>query len=349
MKNWFLSHNESPLALPAVWGIQAPYHPSVLYFAESWNGYNYWMAETPFPFLPKGIYRDRYECPCIHVSNDGIHWSDVDGLTNPIADLSQQEIADFDFYSDPHLLMNDDRMECWFRISRRHGKNEYHAPDTETFLLRMTTSDGVTWTKPEVLINLSQVSKAELVSPAVIFEGNKYLLWLVSVDKIKDVYSVVKLTSSDAKKWSSICECNLAGIDFKPWHIDVQHFDNKYQLVIFGLKSTMSLTLWQSDNGGDFMKAFVFPVSIGHQGSFYEQRLYRAALCKVSDSDYRLYFSANDTESTHIGLLQGRSLHEMSIIDIDNNSYRSLFSYLSYMTKKVKRRVNNIFSNILNR
>ncbi len=68
MKNWFLSHNESPLALPAVWGIRL--HTILLYytFAESWNGYNYWMAETPFPFCQRayiGIVMNALASMCL--------------------------------------------------------------------------------------------------------------------------------------------------------------------------------------------------------------------------------------------------------------------------------------------
>lgn len=48
-----------------------PYHPSVCFFKEGWNGYKYWMAFTPMPkeALP---YPDRWENPCLVASMDGI-------------------------------------------------------------------------------------------------------------------------------------------------------------------------------------------------------------------------------------------------------------------------------------
>lgn len=333
--NRLRGHNESPLTLPSVWGLNSPYHPSVLFFKEKWNGYHYWMAETPFPFPPLDLYRDRYECPCIHVSNDGIHWNDIEGLTNPLIDLTDQEIANFDFFSDPHLFMCGDRMECWFRISRRHGNNSYHVNDTDTFLLRMISTDGKHWSKAETLLNLSQISSVELVSPAIIYKDGKYQIWMVEVDVASQRYSIVCLTSADTKHWSNFSKCNLEGFEFSPWHIDIQYFDNKFQLVVFELNSSKSLSLWQSVDGLNFSKIRTFPISTGFWGSFYELRLYRASLCKVSDSDYRLYFGCNDSVSSHIGLLAGKSISDMSLVSVDNKPYRSLGGFMFFMCRRI--------------
>ena len=54
-------------------------HPAVLNLGNVWNGYQYWLAITPYP---KG--NDDYENPSIYASNDGISWVVPAGLTNPI-------------------------------------------------------------------------------------------------------------------------------------------------------------------------------------------------------------------------------------------------------------------------
>lgn len=118
-------YNQRPLDIKTFDGSDSPYHPAVLYFENGWNEYKYWMAETPFS--PKTQpYWDRNECPTIHVSNDGVNWSFVGDELKPIDDLTAEEVAGLDFFSDPHLVFVDGRLECWYRFTHRGGdKNNY--------------------------------------------------------------------------------------------------------------------------------------------------------------------------------------------------------------------------------
>lgn len=69
---------KSPLYIETPCGTNEPYHPSVLYFKDGWNGYKYWMAFTPMPdgTQPKP-YVDRWERPCVYASNDGKTFTDI--------------------------------------------------------------------------------------------------------------------------------------------------------------------------------------------------------------------------------------------------------------------------------
>lgn len=97
--------NQLPLNIETFDGLNSPYHPSVLYFPDSWNGYKYWMAETPYS--PKcQPYRDRNECPSIHVSQDGVNWLVPDGLTNPIVNFGVEGERNLDYYCDNCLILN---------------------------------------------------------------------------------------------------------------------------------------------------------------------------------------------------------------------------------------------------
>ena len=113
----FEPYNQSPLNIETPEGNAQPYHPSVVYNPGGWNGYAYWMAETPYPLGPDGDwnglppYRARWETPCIHASHDGIHWETPGDLVNPIDDLNETEIENRDFFSDTHLVMNGDTLE----------------------------------------------------------------------------------------------------------------------------------------------------------------------------------------------------------------------------------------------
>lgn len=97
-----------------------PWHPSVVYIPEGWNGHKYWMAQTPFPPADVKPYRDRYELPCIHYSDDGIKWNPI--ISNPIEDLMPEEIEAHNYYSDPHLVLRDGVLECYYRYTMLQNK-----------------------------------------------------------------------------------------------------------------------------------------------------------------------------------------------------------------------------------
>ena len=63
--NQFQKYNQAPLIIKTPEGSNQPYHPSVIYIPEGWNGYKYWMAGTPYP-LGEEVYLD-----CLHIENDG--------------------------------------------------------------------------------------------------------------------------------------------------------------------------------------------------------------------------------------------------------------------------------------
>ncbi len=79
-----------PLKIVTPGNINQPYHPSVLFFENGFEGYKYWMAESPYPIRSILPYRDRWETPCIHFSNDGKKWESI--KDNPIDDLTEEEI-----------------------------------------------------------------------------------------------------------------------------------------------------------------------------------------------------------------------------------------------------------------
>ena len=112
---WFdlAKYNQAPLSIKTFEGSNSPYHPSVLYFEEGWNGYKYWMSETPYSPKSKP-YRDRNECPSIHVSNDGIVWTEIN--LNPIDNLAGKQVEELEYFSDPHLVFANDRLECWYHL-----------------------------------------------------------------------------------------------------------------------------------------------------------------------------------------------------------------------------------------
>lgn len=329
-------YNQAPLSISTFEGHNSPYHPSVLYFKEKWNGYAYWMAETPYS--PQTVpYRDRWECPSIHASSDGLHWKEIDGLQNPLDNLDAGGESNLDYFSDPHLVFHDGRMECWYRITRRAGitNNRSHVS-----LLRKTSADGVHWTEREVLLDdLSRNEETQgigrmVVSPAVIHEAGCYRMWFVDSEAMQD-RRIACSTSPDAERWSDKIDCRLVGAPTKidPWHIDVCKADSAYWLVCYDFES---LTVWKSEDGIEFsyMKELLKP---SHAiGSFYDKGLYRASLVKFTEG-FRLYFSADDFDCTHIGIMEGKSPLSLQVIGVDGRKYCSFFGFLkSYARSRIR-------------
>ena len=334
------SCNQQPLDIKTFDGSDSPYHPAVLYFKDGWNGYKYWMAETPFS--PKAQpYPDRFECPTIHVSNDGVNWTHIGKELKPIDDLTEQEVKEFDFFSDPHLVFVDGRMECWYRFTHRRGdKNNYAFVE----LCRRTTTDGVHWSDREVLIDLlhSEVGNCfsnMVVSPTILRERDKYRMWYVN-SETKGQREVHMSTSADGYVWGEIVHCKLIGHNLNPWHIDVNYIDDRYYLVCY----EKSLTLWESEDGVEFIYKKQL-LDVGTIGSFYGYWLYRAVLIK--DDKYKLYFSGNNCFHTYIGLMEGDRVDEMEIISPTVERYSSVWDMLHLKYLLEKRRIVFIIRNTI--
>lgn len=310
-------YNQSPLAIRTFDGTWSPYHPSVIYFEEGWQGYSYYLAETPFCcFYPdKGEnYRDRFECPSIHVSDDGLHWKEI--CPNPIDQLSEQEVADRDYFSDPHLVFDEKQLECWYRINHRHGDYEQHR---HVCLLRKTTTDGVHWNEREILADLTQTGHPlgnMLVSPAILFENGTYRIWYVD-DICAGQRHIACSFATDPHEWSPATVCTLNGHDVNPWHIDVSFIDGVYRMLVF---DRIDVSLWESLDGKsfDYVKSLLLPSKT--IGSFYYRDLYRSCMIKTK-AGYRVYFSANDTFKTSLGVMEGRIPENLEIVSIDSSPY----------------------------
>lgn len=332
-------YNQKPLDIKTFDGSNSPYHPSVLYFKDGWNGYKYWMAETPFSPQCKP-YMDRNECPSIHVSNNGVDWEEI--AKNPIDDLNEKEIKELDFFSDPHLVYVNGKLECWYRLTHRSGDTNYYE---NLQLVRKTSYDGINWSDREILVNLATAEGNELgntvVSPAILYKNGKYCMWYVdSESRLKR--NVAYSESIDGHKWTKKGLCSLNGIKNMPWHIDVNIIDGKYHLLSYDFNN---LTLWLSEDGLNFsfIKEILRPSVFG---SFYGYTLYRA--CIIKDIKYKIYFSGNDSLHTYIGLLQGEDIDNLNIVSTRQHLnfvglilyyYRLKRRSVVFITKRIIKRI----------
>lgn len=329
-------YNQSPLYIKTFDGSNSPYHPSVLYKENGFAGYNYIMSETPFYLsLPNDgeNYRDQFECPSIHFSNDGIYWEET--IPNPISTLTDEQRNNRDYYSDPDLIMTPVGIECWYRINRRYG--DIHKQDNIS-LLRKKSKDGITWSHEEEIINLelfgeSTVLGKIVISPAVIYDEGKYKLWFVdNISPSKTCARNICYAECDTylKRWECGEKIKMNGLDISPWHIHVCKDKNIFWLIVYD-KNNISLWKGQSETSFSFIRTLLRPSK--SIGSFFSHSLYRACLVKINEGKYRLYFSGNDLFKTYIGIMEGDSPENLSLTSVNNAHFRSFPPYVVILMK----------------
>lgn len=277
-----------------------PWHPSVVYCEKIWNGHRWWMAQTPLPPTDVSPYRDRYELPCIHFSDDGIHWDPIP--SNPIDDIDESMVMAHNYLSDPHLLLHNGVLECYYRLSLL---NNCQLIGNKTLLLKKTSTDGTHWSEREVVADLRReedisIWGEQIISQAVVWDGAHYRCWYVDRSGYLKNRRILMTTSTDGHIWEPYSICNLLGTpDFDPWHIDVQFFDGEYQMLLF---DEWNLHFLSSSDGINFhyISHVLTPTLLFTD--FYSHGIYRACSVKVKDK-ILVYFSAKTERQASIGLL----------------------------------------------
>ncbi|OFI06774.1 hypothetical protein CLOACE_07570 [Clostridium acetireducens DSM 10703] len=248
-------------------------HPKVIFVNKPWNGYRYWMSYTPYPFS-----KSQFENPSIVVSNDGVNWIVPKGLRQPL--ISPPYDAKFGgHYSDSNLVMNSNNntMELWYRYNK--GTKMYNPDGSIDYIYRVISKDGINWSKPQLVYS----GKELCISPAIIYENNKYKMWYVTyMPRIKIRYR----ESVNGVLWSNCKDINIKyDKDCYPWHIDVTKTEIGYEMLIsnyyksFG-NNILSYTL--SKDGLNFNKTVDIIYPSKNINAWDNKMIYRSSLVKVN-------------------------------------------------------------------
>lgn len=174
-------------------------HPTISVF----RGKTY-MACTPYPY---GV--EFYENPCLYVRDPGSRrWRPVPGAFP----LARPQRLGFEHYSDPCLFRHDGKLVLLFR------KKERRPEGAAELLFTSTTTDGETWTAPQVL---AEGGEDALISPAV--AGGT--LFCVERERPGDDSSGTRLARYALESLSGLGQpavCGIEGLeqDFFVWHIE---------------------------------------------------------------------------------------------------------------------------------
>lgn len=279
-------------------------HPKVLYFPNRFGEHYYWMAYTPYPFA-----RDAYENPCIAYSDDGYEWRDIKGnpLDNPGGD---------GYNSDTHLVYRDDSgiLECWYRYV-----SDYDNPPVSEIIRRRTSTDGITWSEEETIYVNDTGYYAYFLSPAIIWDGEKYNIWVItSSNNTIQYYTAL---ASDITNWNLertivLTYKDADNIEYKPWHLDVINDNGTYIMLIMcksfesAAENRWTMFMTTSDDNTNYETPYV--VIYGDPDSW-DSYMYRGSIVKVN-GEYRIYYSAgSDTYGISsiwgIGVSTSKNLH----------------------------------------
>lgn len=291
-----------PLNIRTYDGFDQPCHPKVLYFEEGWNGHRYWMAYTPYPYCA-----DLYENPCLAVSDDGVNWTKPDGVTNPVTGHPPTH-ENSAHYSDPHILMNGDEMELWFRYNPSYGDG-VNADSNEGIILRIRSTDGVHWTEPEQLYQ-NRAARDPVLSPIVMLSDGVYTMWYAKRDGC-----LYRTQSEDAHTWTTPEKTDLTAPNGRIWHQDMIQTDLGYEIVFCarpaGAKSNLhdlSLYYAASTDGMHFTAPVQIVAPRKGTDAFDNASIYRASILKI-DGYYRIYYSSmSERYVWKISLCEGGSI-----------------------------------------
>lgn len=253
-------------------------HPKVLYFNNGWNGWEFWMAYTPYP---KG--NTNAENPSLAVSHDGVNWTTPPGIENPIDKTPKNG-----YNSDTHLIYDEknDCLEIWWRPFDNNTKHDA--------VRRSISMDGKNWSEQEIIVPFHWFNESVL-SPTVWIENGKYYMVYSNGSRLK---LSINPTIDNPEGWSHPVVLPVDWGNLKAWHHDIIKNENgDLEMVVCAFEpgcNNNSADLYYVKVSSDFQWA-TDPQLLLHRGEnksdFDYRSIYRSSLVKV-DSKYYLYYSA---------------------------------------------------------
>lgn len=298
-----LLNAEKPIELCNCFGNIQATHPKMLGFSKPWNEFKYWIAWTPYCDGD-----DKTEIPHIAASNDLVHWKEPSGFENPLEPLPDEYEHDSCYLSDPHLVYNQarDRLECWWRY--------INIQRDQVIIYRKYTYDGTVWSEKEILQKALK-SEDDYISPAVIFDEEKYKIWTVG-----NGYKLRYWESIDGKNWVNYWEkiINYGDENIKTWHIDIIKTTKGYEGVVVAFderkerpRLTMSLYYIFSEDNYHYIEAKLLLSPSTGTVRWDNRGIYRSSLFFLDGKYYLCYSGISDSNQRKVGLLLGDDINEL--------------------------------------
>lgn len=251
-------------------------HPSVLYFANGWNGHKYWGGFSPYPNT-QGSKENTY----FFYSDDGDNWVTPAGVTGTIFPLQ----TGFGNNSDPNTFMDYDGVTM--HILNRAVYTTTPAgmtTSTGSIIEIISTTDGSTFTQRQTIIDTATLGY-DLVAPSVAKADSKYYLFAQRTDNLNVV--VVFSADTPTGTWTKINEIGTGTLG-QLWHCEVRYLNKEFiiigssggqqggNLMLGKFSSPMDTTLTGRNN--------FFIVAPNLSGSPWTSGVYKCSLVVKSDT-----------------------------------------------------------------
>lgn len=190
-------------------------HPSVIDFKiefdiESWGGFRYWMALTPYPYFKSAL-----ENPSLLVSQDGLNWNNPPGIKNPLEPKPIGSLGD-NYNSDPELIYDPDQ-NTLILYWREYSQNTFEK------IWAKKISPGYQETDKILCFEKPWDAKTGFILSPTVWRKNakEWFMWTTNGQFIMHFY-----TSSDGITWSngqsSSAPWNTWNGGYVPWHIEAK-------------------------------------------------------------------------------------------------------------------------------
>jgi hypothetical protein len=153
--SWSDNSTQELLTLTTPDGFGETVQPCVVDHGSDWNGYRYWMTDTPYHLSD-----DQYERPCVWASADGVTWVVPAGGSNPVMDEQK--------HADPSLFFDNDILYLTY-IKANGGADHLKVG-------MKYTSDGINWSA-EIIIATPSVDNTTHECPSLTKVGSTYYLY----------------------------------------------------------------------------------------------------------------------------------------------------------------------------
>lgn len=252
-------------------------HPGVVDIGEPWNGYRFWMANTPYY-----ANNDALENPCVLASRDGYRWFVPAGLENPIY---PQPSGDYNSDTDLTYDPVNDRLILVYRTG-----------DDKTLIA--ASDDGVTWPGTATLAfdanggGFSTTAHQNALSPSLVRLGASdwriYSVWNGGGSGF-----VYRTATDPLGTWSAPVQCTISGVDL--WHAHVI-YDTEYRALI-NTQAQGLVAASSSDGAVWSVGGSVLTLGAGGGAAWESGGFYRSVIRPhPNGTHYHLWYTSNTTD-----------------------------------------------------
>jgi hypothetical protein len=276
-------------------------HPSVLYFENGWNGHKWWMGINPYPAT-----QSLYENPFIFYSDDGDNWITPTGEPTPIIPLNSPPppVAGTSYgnNSDSHIFMDQDGVTmhylnraCWSGTPGQNGvPTMWGANDTPSDIQMISSTDGVHWSAPVVVLSSLTNGGYDCLAPSYVFWNGKH--YIFGIDELEQnklyVWRSDTLTANSFQLVNKISTGTLGNL----WHPEVRYINGEFIIVANtggAQGGVLMLGKFLNPDTDTIMQgrsnAFVVAPSGSTPGISWDELIYKSSLIYINDDEIYVY------------------------------------------------------------